>query len=106
MAQRGRTAGPYSPQPRRGRYDSDTWDVQRTVILLTTQLQNERDILTTFQRRLQLRVGWEKVHVGASQLPALRQACAACNCRVIELEKRLIDARHLLRILRARQDAR
>jgi|SRR5438128_7092231 len=106
MARNVRTAGPYSPQPRRGRYDTATWDVQRSVVLLTTQLQNERDVLTTWQRRLALRVGWEKLHGGQSQLPALRQACAACNCRVLELEQRLIDTRHLLRVLRARQDAK
>ncbi len=106
MVQRGRTAGPYSPQPRRGRYDTATWDAQRTVILITTQLETERGALATWCRRLELRITHEKINGGASQLPALRQECAACNCRVLELEQRLIDTRHLLRVLRARQDAK
>jgi len=104
MARHVRTHGPaHIAAPRRADY-AETWDVQRTVVLLTTQLLNERDVLTTFQRRVSLRVTWEKSHSGTSELPVLRQACAAAHARVLELENRLIDARHLLRVLRARQD--
>ncbi len=106
MARNVRTHGPASlTAPRRADY-AEVWDVQRNVVILTTQLLNERDVLTTFQRRLQLRLVYEKSHAEASQLPALRQACAAAHARMADLERRLIDARHLLRILRARQDAR
>ena|SRR2546428_6323790 len=104
MARHVRKASPaHTAAPRRADY-AELFDVQRDVVLLTTQLLNERDVLTTFQRRLQLRITHEKMHGGASQLPALRQACAAAHARVLDLEQRLIDTRHLLRVLRARQD--
>ncbi len=106
MPQRGRTHGPYSTQPRRGPYDAEVWDVQRDIVLLTAQLVAERGALETWQARLQRRLVYEKSHAGQSQVPALRQQCAATHVRVVELEQRLIDARHLLRVLLARQDAR
>ena len=106
MARNIRKAGPYSTQPRRGTYDAETWNAQRDVVLITTQLEAERGALETWKARLAHRLVYEKSHAGQSQLRELRQACAACNCRVIELERRLLDIRHLLRILRARQDAR
>ena len=100
-----KTAPAHIAAPRRADY-AEVWDVQRDVILLTTQLEAERGALETWQTRLQRLLEREKAHGGQSQLPALRQACAACNCRVLELEQRLIDTRHLLRVLRARQDAK
>src|SRR5437773_8425182 len=106
MARNIRKAGPYSTQPRRGTYDAERWDVQRSVVLLSTQLEAERGALETWQARLQRRQVYEKSHAEASQLPALRHVTAACHCRVRALEDRLADTRHLLRVLRARQDAR
>jgi hypothetical protein len=106
MARHSRKASPaHITAPRRADV-AEVFDVQRDVVLLTTQLVSERGALETWQRRLQLREAWEKSHGGQSQLPALRQATAACHARVLDLERRLIDGRHLLRILRARQDAR
>ncbi len=106
MARSSRQSGPYSTQPQRGTYDADRWDIQRSVVLLTTQLEAERGALETFQARLQLRLVYEKTYGGQTQLPLLRQECAAAHARVLDLEGRLLDARHLLRVLRARQDAR
>ncbi|SRR6266568_6194648 len=106
MARNVRTHAPASlTAPRRADY-AEVWDVQREVVLLTAQLLNERDVLTTWQRRLQLRITYEKTHDGQSQVPQLRQATAQCHARLLNLEQRLIDARHLLRVLLARQDAR
>src|SRR2546422_7246597 len=104
MARNSRTASPaHTAAPRRADY-AEVWDVQRNVVLLTTQLLNERDVLTTWCRRLQLRETWEKSNAGQSQLRELRQATAAAHARVLDLEQRLLDARRLLRVLRARQD--
>ena len=104
MARPVRKAAPaHVAAPRRADY-AELFDVQRDVILLTTQIEAERGALSTWCRRLSLRVSWEKVHGGQSELPQLRQATAACHARLLTLEKRLIDVRHLLRILRARQD--
>jgi len=106
MARHVRTHAPASlTAPRRADY-AEVWDVQRDVVLITQQLVSERGALSTWQRRLQLRTAYEQTHSGQSQLPALRQVTAACHARVRALEDRLADARHLLRILRARQDAR
>ena len=106
MARHVRKASPaHSAAPRRADV-AEIFDVQRDVILITTQLLSARGELSTWVRRLQLRESWEKVHGGQSQLRELRQACAAAHARMADLECRLIDARHLLRILRARQDAK
>ena len=104
MARSSRPTGPYSAQPRRGHFHADRWDVQRDVVLLTTQLLSERGALTTWQRRLALRVTYEQSHDGQSQLPVLRQACAEVHARVLDLEHHLADAMRQLRILRARED--
>ncbi len=106
MARPVRKAAPaHVAAPRRADY-AELFDVQRDVILLTTQIEAERGALSTWQRRLQLRTAYEKSNAGQSQLQVLRQACASCHARVLDLEGRLLDARRLLRILRARQDAK
>ena len=106
MARNAHKASPYSTQPRRGTYDAERWDVQRGIVLLSTQLEAERGALETWKARLARRLVHEKSHAEASQLPVLRQVTAACHARVLDLERRLLDTRHLLRVLRARQDAR
>jgi hypothetical protein len=105
MARPMRKVVPYAVQPRRADGTPEVWDVQRDIILLTTRLTAERDALTNWQRRIALRATWESRHAGATQLPLLRQETAATHARVLELERRLLDARRLLRILLARQDA-
>ncbi len=106
MARHVRKASPaHVAAPRRADY-AEVWDVQRTVVLITTQLDSERLALETFQRRLAQRTAYEQSHSVPTQLPGLRQATAAVHARVLELEQRLLDTRHLLRVLRARQDAR
>src|SRR6266566_9106365 len=85
MARNVRTHAPASlTAPRRADY-AEVWDVQRDVVLLTAQLLNERDVVSTWSRRLQLREAWEKSHAGQSQLRELRQACAAAHARMADL---------------------
>jgi hypothetical protein len=101
MAQYPNRPRAHSTTPRRRPHYREMWDAQREVALLTAQLASERSALETWQRRLELRTEYEKVYNGITHLPVLRQATAACNLRVIELERRLAEAQHELRVLRA-----
>jgi primosomal protein N'' len=83
-----------------------TRDYQRDIALLTTQLASELGALDTWVRCLEIRTRYEETHGGTSQLPTLRQECARCHVRVIELERRLLDLRREQRLLLARQDAK
>lgn len=85
---------------------ADVWDVKRDIVLLTTRLASERAALETWQRRLTLASSGAQEGPGASQLAQLRQETAACHAMVLEIERRVADARHLLRQILARQDAK
>jgi hypothetical protein len=85
----------------RKRIYQEVWDAQREVAILTARWHTEQDVLASWQRRLELRTAYEQSHSGPSQLPALRQACAAAHALVAELERQLHEATIRLRILRA-----
>jgi hypothetical protein len=101
MARYARKPDRHSAPPRRKRHYREIWDLHREVALLTAQLASERSALETWLRRLELRTEYEKVYNGATHLPVLRQATAACNVRVLDLEQRLAEVQHELRVLRA-----
>jgi len=101
MAKRWRRPHVQSPPPRHEANRDALWVVQREVILLAAQLDAEKGALETWVRRLELRLDYEWTHGGTSQLPAIRQATAACHTRVLELGRRLADAKVRLRALRA-----
>lgn len=86
------------------RADADLWDVQRDLQLLANRLQNEQALLATWQRRLALRTAYEQTHAEPTQLPALRQECAACHSRVLNLARRVTETTVHLRTMQRRQD--
>ena len=85
--------------------EGDIWDCRRDLALLHTQILNERSAVETWQRRLGERVAYERRYRCTSQIPMLRQECAAAHTRLLELEKRLINAQVRLRFLLAEQRA-
>jgi hypothetical protein len=101
MAHRVHRSRPGRGRPQRPHIHRQVWEVQREIALLTAQRRSEQDALATWQRRLELRVDWERTHAGASQIPQLQQACAAAHALVVELERKLLDAQVRLRTLRS-----
>jgi hypothetical protein len=81
-------------------------DTKRQIVLLTARLASEREALVTWELRLEQRRVYEQFHKCQSQVPQIRQECAATHARVLELERRLVDLRREARQLLARQDAK
>jgi hypothetical protein len=97
-----RKGAPRTSRPGWTTRSRDTFELQRASQLLTIRIANERQSLETWERRLRLRQTWEHDRADPTQLPALRQECAACHLRLLDLERLLAQAWAEMRALRRR----